>query len=99
MDSQNRILIVGRQQDYLDSVTHLLESIGCVVVGTLSDVVAIDLAVSSKYDALLISDEVPQSDGGYITRQARNKWPSMPVVRIQTLESVLTQLRLAGVVL
>ena len=99
MNEQNRILVVGRQQDFVDSVTRLLEGVGCIVAGTLSDAVAIDLAVTSEYDALLIGDEVPQLDGGFIAAEARKKWPSMPVIKIHGLESVLTQLRLAGVAL
>ena len=81
----------------MDSVTRLLEGVGCIVAGTLIDAVAIDLAVSSEYDALLIGDEVSQLEGGFIATQARNKRPSMPVIKIHGVESVLTQLRLAGV--
>ena len=81
----------------MDNVTRLLESVGCIVAGTLIDTVAVDLASSSDYDALLIGDEVPQLDGGYIAAEARNKKPSMPVIIVHSPESVLTQLRLAGV--
>jgi CheY-like chemotaxis protein len=97
LKEQNRILVVGRQQDFVDSVTHLLEGVGCIVASTLIDSVAIDLAVSSEYDALLIDDEVPQLDGGFIATAARNKRPSLAVIKIHGLDSLLTQLRLAGV--
>ena len=94
---QNRILVVGRQQERVDRVTRLLESVGCIVTGTLTDAVAIDLAGSSDYDALLIEEEVPQSDGRYITREARSKKPSLPVIVVHGPESVLTQLKQAGI--
>ncbi len=97
MIEQNRILLVGRQRDYLDSVSRLLESVGFLVTGTLSDAVAIDLVGSSDYGALLIGDEVPQSDGRYITREARNRKPSLPVIVVYAPESVLTQLKQAGI--
>ena len=80
----------------MDRVTRLLESVGCIVAGTMSDAVVIDLATSSDYDALLIGGEVPQSDGGYVTTKARNEKPSMPVIIVNSPESVLTQLRQAG---
>ena len=83
----------------MDNVTRLLEGVGCIVAGTLSDTVAVDLANSSDYDAVLIGDEVPQLDGGYIAAEARIKSPSMPVIIVHSPESVLTQLRLAGVTL
>ena len=97
MNEQLRILIVGRQQESLEIVTRILESVGCIVTGTLSDSVVIDLARSSDYDALLIGDEVAHADGRYIATEARNKNPSMPVIVVRGPESVLTQLRQARI--
>ena len=91
------ILIVGREQEYTDRIIGVLESVGCIVTGTLSDGVAIDLAGSADYDVLLIDDEVPQSDGRYVATEARKKKPWITVVMVQSPESVLTQLRQAGV--
>ena len=96
MDEHHRILVVGRQQKSMDKVTRLLESVGCIVTGTLSDAVAIDLAGSSDYDALLIAEEVPQSDSRYVTTKARDNKPAMPVIVVHGSKSVLTQLKQAG---
>ncbi len=97
MNERTRILIVGREQEYTDLIIRILESVGYIVTGTLSDGVAIDLASSSDYDVLLIGDEVSQSDGRYVATEARRKKPSITVVMVQSPESVLTQLRQAGV--
>ena len=97
MNERTRILIVSREQEYTDRIIGILESVGCIVTGTLSDGVAIDLAGSSDYDVLLIGDEVSQSDGRYVATEARRKKPWITVVMVQSPESVLTQLRQAGV--
>ena len=97
MIEQNRILVVGRQWADMNRVTRLLESVGCIATGTLSDAVAIDFVGSSDYDALLIAEEVPQSDARYITMEARSKKPSLPVIVVHSPESVLTQLKQAGI--
>ena len=97
MNDKNRILIVGRQQGSIDTITRLLEGVGCIVTGTTSDGVAIDLARSSDYDALLIEGEVSHSDGRYVATEARSRKPSLPVIIVQNPESVMTQLRGAGV--
>ena len=81
----------------MDQVARLLEGVGCIVTSTLDDAVAIDLAGSSDYDALLIGEEVSQSDCRYVTTRARDKKPSMPVILMNGPESVLTQLRQAGI--
>ena len=93
----NRILIVGRQQKSVDKVARILESVGCIVTGTLNDAVAIDLAGSSDYDAMLIAEGVSQSDGRYVTTKARDNKPSMPVIVVNGQKSLLTQLRQAGI--
>ena len=81
----------------MDKIARLLEGVGCIVTGTLSDAVGIDLAGSSDYDALLIAEEVPQSDSRYVTTRARDNKPSMPVIVVHDPKSVLTQLRQAGI--
>ena len=97
MNENRRILIVGRQQASLDTVTRILESVGCIVTSTFNDGVAIDLVGSSGYDVLLIGDDVPQADGRYVTREARNRKATIVVIRVHNPGSVLTQLRQAGV--
>ncbi len=97
MNEKNRILIFDRQQETLDRLTRVLESVGYIVTGTLNDGVAVDLAVSSDYDVLLIGDEVPQSDRRYVATEARKRKPSMSVVVVHGPESVLTQVRQAGI--
>ena len=97
MAESNRILFMGREWDSMDTVTRILEAVGCTVTGTVSDAVAIDLAVSSDYAALIIDEEVPQADGRYVIREARKMKPSLAVITVRSPESVLTQLQQAGV--
>ena len=97
MIEQSRILIVGRQRETMDRVVRILENVGCIVTGTLNDGVAIDLAGSSDYDALLIGDDLSRSDRRYVTTQARNRRPSIAVIALNSPDSVLTQLRHAGI--
>jgi len=97
MKESNRILIFDRQQETLDRITRILESVGCLVTGTLNDGVAVDLAGSSDYDVLLIGDEVPQPDRRYVATEARIRKPSLSVVIVHGPESVLTQVRQAGI--
>ena len=97
MNEPIRILVVGQQQESLDPIIRLLESVGCIVTGTVNESVAIDLAGSSAYDALLIGDDVSRLNQRYVATMARSKSPSMQVLVVRGLESVLTQLRQAGI--
>ena len=97
MIERTRILIVGREQEYTDQIIGILEGVGCIVTGTLSDGVAIDLAAYSDYDVLLIGDEVSGPDGRYVATETRRRNPYLTVVMVQSPESILTQLRQAGV--
>ena len=99
MLEHNRVLVVGRKQKRIDELTRLLESAGCIVTGTLVDAVAIDLATSSNYQALVIAEEVSRSDGRYVTTTARGRKPLMPVILVHNTRSILTQLRHAGLAL
>ena len=97
MNDSNRILIIGRYQDTMEAMTRVLEGVGFIVTGTMNDGVAIDLAVSSDYDALLFGAEVSQSERGYVTREVRKSRPSIVVTVVHGPESVLTQVRQAGI--
>ncbi len=97
MSGDQRILIVGRYQDVIDQVTGLLEGVGFTVTSTQDDGVAIDMAGSSSFDALLISEELPQGDRRYVTVEARRRNPSMAVIVVHSPESVLTQVKQAGI--
>ena len=91
-----RILMVGRDQKNLEGTTKILEQVGVIVTGTSDDSIAIDLVGSSQYDALLISRDVSLPDRRYITTQARNLDVDIPVVVLESPESVLIRLRHAG---
>ena len=97
MNEQNRIILVGREPEDMDLITRLLEGAGYIVSVTVSDGVAIDLAGSSDYDALFIGSEVPEVDRRYVTTEARSLNPDMAVMVVHSPESVLTQLRQAGI--
>ena len=96
MNQNKRILLVGSDPELTDSVTRRLEMAGFIVTNTVDHGVAIDLAGSSDYAALLIGGELSQAERLYITTQARRNNPSTVVVVVHSLESVLTQLRQAG---
>lgn len=97
MAENNRILILGRHQDVIEQVTRILETVGCTVASTLNDEVAIDLAGSSGYDALIIESEVSENDSRYVTRKARALNSTIAVIVVRAPESALTQLRQAGI--
>ena len=97
MNDRNRILIIGRYQDTMEEVTRVLEGVGFIVTGTMNDGVAIDLAASSEYDGLLFGAEVPQSERGHVITEVRKSRPYIPVAVVHGPESVLTQVRQAGI--
>ena len=97
MSDEHRILILGPFQDVIDRVAGILESVGFTVTSTQDDGVAIDLAGSSSFDALLISDELPQPDRRYVTVEARGRNQAMAVIIFGSPESVLTQVKQAGI--
>ena len=87
----------GRRQESVDRVVRILEGVGFTVTSTLNDSVAIDLAGASNYDALLIGEDVAQSDLRYVRAEARKKTSSIRVVIVHSPESVLTQVKQAGI--
>ena len=87
----------GRRQESVDRIVRILEGVGFTVTSTLNDSVAIDLAGASDYDALLIGEDVAQADLRYVRAEARKKRSSMRVVIVHSPESVLTQVKQAGI--
>ena len=97
MSERKRILMFGRRQESVDQVARILEGVGFIVTSTLNDVVAIDLAGASDYDALLIGEDVAQPDVRYVRAEARKRKSSIRVVIVHSPESVLTQVMQAGI--
>lgn len=93
MDRQLRILVVSRNQDQINRITALLESDGYATAGTQLDDIAIDLASSSPYDALLLGGGVTAADGARLRGEIRRRQPDIAVVRAGSPESVLSLLR------
>ena len=89
--------MVSRDPEFLDEVTRLLEGDGYIVTSTSSDMVAIDLAKSSDCDAVLMGSEISQNERRYVTNEVRSVEPMMPMLVVEGIESVLTQLRQAGI--
>ena len=92
----NRVLMLGRDQEFVDVISQTLESSGCIVTSTLSNGNAIDMVGSSEYGALLIDDELDRADQQYVAIEARNRDPELPVILVKGPEAVLTQLRQVG---
>jgi DNA-binding response OmpR family regulator len=86
---------VGRQQDTIDRTTRILEGSGYLVTTTLSDAMAMDMAVSSDFDAVVVSGEVPSADSGYLRREIQSKKPATVVVMAHHPDSVVVQLNQA----
>ena len=99
MDANNRILLVGRGLDIMERLSGILEMAGFIVTGTTDDGVALDLAGSSTYGALLISRDVSSADRRYLATQSRKTDSLLVVLVVNSNQSVLTQLRQAGIAL
>ena len=95
MPDHRRVLVVDPDPETMDRMTATLEGDAYIVTGTQSDGVALDLAQSSEFDALVISTGVPLSDRGYLVSRVRDRHPDLAVVIAQGPQSVLIQLRQA----
>ena len=95
MTEPSRILVVGRHEDTTHKVGRALEADGHIVTSTLSAAIALDLAGSSDFDAVVIGGGVSHADSRYISTEIRGKKPSTTIVIAYGPESVLSQLRQA----
>ena len=95
LDNYRRILVVERHQDVVDRVTSILESNAFIVTSTMNDDVALDLAGSAGFDAMVIGGGVPHSDMAYLREEVRRHQPDIEVVVSHSPDSVLTLLRQA----
>lgn len=94
MHQQRRVLVVGRSTDDMETVTARLEGNGYSVTGTLHDDIAIDLAASSEFDALLMVD-MRQKERTGLRGEILKKQQKIKVVQAEGTESVLTLLKQA----
>ena len=90
-----RVLVVACHHDVMDSVTRTLERDGYIVTGTLSDAIALDLARSSSFHAVVIDAGVSDSDRRHLVAEIQNTQPSTLAIVGHGTESVLIQLRQA----
>ena len=95
MNMQHRVLVVGRQQDDTDRVTSILESHAYIVTSTLNDDVAIDLAASAGFDALVVGSGVSHGEFASLREDVLRRQPDIKVVEERGADSVLTLLRQA----
>ena len=77
----------------IDEVTSTLELEGYSVSSTLSDDIAVDLATSSDFDALLIGSGVSELDRLKLKGDVLRVRPSTKVAQAYGPESVVTALR------
>ena len=94
MQQQRRVLVVGRSTDDMDTVTATLEGNGYSVTATLYDDIAVDLASSSEFDAILMAD-MTQKELTALRGEVLKKQPKIKVVQAEGPESVLTLLKQA----
>lgn len=90
MSINKRIVIVGRSPGSLERLTRILEGAGYIVSSTTNDGIAIDMA--SACDALLIDNDVAESDRRYVATEARNRSDAILVLTANSPRSILTQL-------
>ena len=93
--ASRRILVVDRRQDDLDRIIGVLESDGCIVSGTLSDAVAIDLAASSEFDAMVVGDALTHAEFASLREDVLRRRPQIRIVEARGAQSVLTLVRQA----
>ncbi len=90
-----RILVVGRHQALMDRVTKLLETNAYIVTSTTNNIVALDLASTGEFDAVLCSEELSLADQASLRDEIRRNHPQIATVIYQGTDSVLTLLRQA----
>jgi DNA-binding NtrC family response regulator len=90
-----RILVFADRQDELDALTARLDADGHSTTGTIVDELAIDLASSSTFEALLVDRHVSPRNQLWITSEIARRSPGILVIRANGPEAVLTQLRQA----
>jgi DNA-binding NtrC family response regulator len=93
--SHKRILVFADREDELDALTARLDADGHSATGTVVDDLAIDLASSSDFEALLVDQHVSPSSQLWITGEIVRRNPGILVIRANGPEAVLTQLRQA----
>lgn len=93
-ERQQRVLVVGRRQEPVDAVTAVLESGGYSVTATLHDDIAVDLASSGEFDALL-TDGMTRQERSSLRGEVLRKLPAIKIVQAEGAESVLTLMKQA----
>lgn len=94
LEQQHRILVVGRRQEPVDAVNAVLEAGGYSVTATLHDDIAVDLAASSEFDALL-TDGMTRAERSSLRGEVLQKLPAIKIVQTEGVESVLTLMKQA----
>jgi len=79
----------------VDTVTSMLEANGYSVTATLHDDIAIDLAASSEFDAILLGGGMTQKEWTQLRGEVLKKLPRIKVVQAEGPESVLTLMKQA----
>ena len=92
MNSNKRLVVLGRDTSGINQLTRVLEGAGYIVTSTTNDGVAIDMVGSSTYDAMLITRDVAEADRRYVATQSRDRDAGLPVLTVNSTRSVLTQL-------
>jgi DNA-binding NtrC family response regulator len=90
-----RILVFADREEELDALTSRLDAEGHSATGTVVDELAIDLASSSNFEALLVDRHVSPRSQLWITSEIARRNPGILVIRANGPEAVLTQLRQA----
>jgi|GEM_PF-851666 DNA-binding NtrC family response regulator len=90
-----RILVYADREEELEALTSRLDADGHSATGTVVDELAIDLASSSNFEALLVDQHVSPRNQLWITGEIVRRNPGILVIRANGPEAVLTQLRQA----
>ena len=76
----------------MDHVSTILERDGYIVSGTTNGEIAIDLASTTDFDAMLIGEGLTEAEKSMLSGEVRRQHPSIVVVKTNAPESVLTLL-------
>ena len=93
--ANHRVLVYAERDDELAALTSRLDADGHSATGTVVDELAIDLAASSDFEALLVDRHVPHNDQLWLTTEIARRNPGILVIRANGPEAVLIQLRQA----
>lgn len=92
IEAYTRVLVVALGEDRAAELTRILERNGCMVTSTTGVTAALDLAGYSDFQAVVVAEDIPLAERGYIRSQLAQTQPSAVFVSNRSSRSVMLQL-------